>query len=162
MVVKLTLRKNSGSFAQGEYGTVFLFPDENRAIKVYVKNHNFNADHSRKTYLSETEALKTANENEILSGLTAKNYGPVQIEKIEDENGADITDKYFTDLNFSMEYIEGRFQKMGTVESNERERIISLFVDAGINHVNDACAILVEGKVTKIVDFEMEAIELYH
>jgi predicted Ser/Thr protein kinase len=159
---KLTLRKEQGSFDEGAYGTVFFFPEHNKAIKVYLKHRDADADHSRKTFASETTALKIANASEELRGLVPKYCGLVEVEKILDENGTDITEKYLTDLSFGMEFIEGHFQKLGGARGDEYNRIVDLFAKEKIYYVKDACAIFEGEKVTKIIDFGMEEIELWH
>jgi hypothetical protein len=159
---KITLRKTPGAFGEGAYGTVFFFPEKKRAIKVYLKHRDADADHSHRTFESETKALIIANASEHLRQLVPEYFGVVEIEAILNENGNDITQRYLADLNFEMEFIEGHFQKLGAVSGEEYNRVSNLFANEKIFYVKDACAILKDGKVTKIIDFGIEEIELWH
>jgi hypothetical protein len=159
---RLTLRKKPGLFDEGAYGTVFFLLDQKKAIKVYKKHRDADTDHSRQTFKSETDALRIANGSEHLRDLVPRYCGVIDVEAILDESGADITERYLTDLSFEMEFIEGRFQKLGVVSGEEYERIADLFAKEKIHYVKDACAILEDGKATKVIDFGMEEIELWH
>ena len=159
---KITLKKTPGRFDEGVYGTVFLFPDRRRAIKVYKQLTSVDAAHSHETFASETEALQIANASKNLEELVPEYFGLVDVEAVLDERGSDITNRYLTELSFEMEFIEGRFQKLGAIGGSEYNRIVELFAKEKIFYVKDAGAILENGSVTKIIDFGMKEIELWH
>ncbi|KAB7703682.1 hypothetical protein GBN33_00035 [Plesiomonas shigelloides] len=82
---------------------------------------------------------------------------------ILEQNGIDVTENYFTEFSYSMEFIDGNFRKLGEINSLEAERVSKLFSDHGINYTSDSSAVLdSNGKVFKLIDFALEYFEVWH
>lgn len=109
-------------------------------------------------FQSEVDAYEIAMKNEELSKLVPHFYGPVLIGRLE---GA--REEVAHDKAYSMEFIEGDFRKIGTVNSSEKMRIVKLFRKHGINHVIDSSVIMnEENQIIKVVDFATKEFELLH
>jgi len=105
-------------------------------------------------------AIRASNPNDVIGSDTAS-FGSNSGEA-DDHSRRRVTLFSSGALSFGMEFIEGHFQKLGAISGSEFDRIADLFAKEKINYVKDACAILEDGKVTKIIDFGMEEIELWH
>ena len=139
---------------EGVYGQVFYLKENHgkTAVKVFFKKDDKTKDYIENTFLSEVEAYKILSSNTELAQYVPKFYNTLVIEKIIDRNGKDISDQYYLDFAFKMEFIEGIFTKYGT-DYSECD-ILKKFVDVGVTYVKD-CSVIVDGdkKPIKIIDF---------
>jgi len=171
MSKKIILDSQDYIFQQGAYGRVFCtkmtlenidnYDEEARAIKVFLNLGDKPEEHVKKVFESEVKAYMTLSKNENLKRYIPKFHGKVLVEKIIDINGNDISDLFFLDLAFEMEYIEGNFVKYG--RNYDTCNVLKSFIDIGVHDVKDCSVILNnKNKPTKIIDFAMEEFELYN
>ncbi|ENW94407.1 hypothetical protein [Acinetobacter dispersus] len=158
----MVLNKVDQQFKQGKYGTVFFNKVEGTAIKVFRKS-DLCDQHVANVYSSEVEAYKLVQNSDELKKITPKFYGEVNISSIHDQFGNDLSPSFYLDKAYKMEYIEGVFIDFGSgsMDTDERLKLINLFKEDGIEHITDSSVILEEGKKIKyIVDFAKEEFEL--
>ncbi len=163
MMSKIIININEYLFKQGAYGKVFFRKNntDNVAIKVFFNRGDNPDDHIEKTFNSEVDAYNIIKNNKDLSKFIPKFYGKVVVDKIINEDGEDISNMFFLNYAYKMEYIEGDFVKYGS--NDNKCNILKSFMYEGVHNVADCSAILNnDGKPTKIIDFATEEFELYH
>lgn len=115
------------------------------------------ADHVEAVFSAELEAYRIAKQDKDLSLLVPDFYGSVGIGNISDNAGADISDQFWLSCAYQMAHVKGSFVKIGSIDSEEANRVMRLFHAAGIRHVVDASVVLdVNRKVACVVDFAVE------
>lgn len=156
MIIDLRKNRKDG----GAYGLVAFSEDMKTAIKVFSRSQEL--EQARNVYESEYTAYELAGKDKEASQLVPEFYGKPDIEKIIDEDGNDITHKYYTDLAFSMSYEEGLFVKFSQVNNDERNRVLKIFNSIGIRYLTD-CSVLINnsGKVVKVIDFATQEFEVW-
>ena len=150
-------------FKQGDYGRVFFKKNntDNVAIKVFFNCEDKPDDHIEKTFNSEVDAYEIIQKNKDLSKFIPKFYGKVLVDKIISENGEDLSNRFFLNYAYKMEYIEGHFTKHG--RNRSRCNVLKSFIAAGVHCVADCSAIFDDnGNPIKIIDFATEEFELRH
>lgn len=102
-------------------------------------------------FKSEVDAYHIAQTNSTLQEYCPEFYGIVNIEKIIDQQGNDISEKFYLDLAYEMEFIIGHF---GPHRDQFNCPISKRFQEAGINYMED-CSIVYDekGNVKKFIDF---------
>ena len=144
----------------GAYGLV-VFTNDGKAIKVFSKAHS--KEQAKKVFESECSAYYKAQQYESIKSLVPQFYGKIIVGSILDKNGIDVTENYFTEFSYSMEFIDGNFRKLGEINRLEAERVSKLFSAHGINYTSDSSAVLdSNGKVFKLIDFALEYFEVWH
>ena len=139
---------------EGTYSSVYK--NYTLAIKVFKKSGNYSYEQIRKIYNSQIDAyIKAKDDIELLVHLPVF-FGSMNICKIFDKNGNDISDNYHLDLNYVVEYINGNFVKYSTASENECNRIKTLFKQNGINYIMDSLVIFDGVQIVKIIDFATE------
>ncbi|GEM_PF-3198655 len=146
----------------GAYGDIFLNSVDGTVIKVFRKDNPL--EHCREVYDNEIKAYSLALGDLNLKSYVPHYYGREQIDSVFDENGVENTEKYFLDLNFKMEFVDGKFIKIGSplVSSQEASQVQGFFRQVGINFLRDASVTLnQQGKIEKVIDFSLKEIELF-
>jgi len=149
-------------FNQGVYGRVFYKKDnsQKRAVKVFFKSTDKSNEHINNTFKSEVDAYNIICKNQELQNYIPKFYGQISIDKIIDKNGIEISDKYYLEYAYEMEFIEGTFRKYGN--NYTTCNILKAFIEEGVANMKDCSAIIKDGKPIKIIDFSTEEFELSH
>ncbi|EPP2133006.1 hypothetical protein ACUNB3_000922 [Vibrio alginolyticus] len=144
----------------GAYGLVVFNKLDNKAIKIFRKNHT--REQAENVFNSECRAYEKAKNNLDVQKLVPKFYGTLSISKIIDRSGKDITQDYFTDLAYEMSFESGSFHKLNTISRSEISRITTLFNIAGISYVEDA-SVTLDGNsnVVKVIDFAEQEFEFW-
>ena len=146
--------------SEGAYGLVFVNASRTRVLKVFRRKDD--EAHCREVYAAETEALVRGNSLDDVRSLVPCYFGPRTDVVVTEDGGKDVSDEFFADLNYEMEYVEGHFQKIGSIDRKASDPVRALFRSVGIAHTVDASVILdTEGKVTKVIDFAMREIEAW-
>lgn len=108
---------------EGSFGLVFSNKaDSSRVIKVFKGFHHPEADikgyeeseynvYRGKVCDSEIEAYQTATEYVELNEIIPVFYGSVEIEKILDKNGKDVSSYFLIKKNYSLERLYGESKK---------------------------------------------------
>ncbi|ENH2499086.1 hypothetical protein ABVY78_004686 [Vibrio parahaemolyticus] len=144
----------------GAYGLV-AFTNDGKAIKIFSKAHS--KEQAINVFESECSAYNKALKCESLKSLVPQFHGKIIVESIINQSGIDITKDYFTELSYSMEFVDGKFRKLGEIDSLEAQRVSQLFSDHGINYTRDSSAVLdSNGSVFKLIDFALEYFEVWH
>lgn len=150
-------KKNNGCYAE-----VALYDESKKAIKIF-KKHEAGEEHVKNVFNSEVEAYKIASQNKLLSQYIPKFFGECKIEKVFDEYGNDISDKFVLECAYEMELITD------TIISNQSgygrknyEYIMKIFKDEGIYHLSDIAYTLdEEDNINKIIDFAVKEYQLW-
>lgn len=146
--------------SEGAYGLVFVNASRTRVLKVFRRKED--VAHCREVYAVETEALVRSSSSEELRSLVPGYFGPRTDVIVTESGGKDVSEEFLPDLNYEMEYVEGHFQKIGSIDPKESDRVRALFRSVGIAHAVDASVTLdTEGKVAKVIDFSMREIEVW-
>lgn len=142
------------NYKEGAYGTVFFDTLNCFAYKVFLKKIDRSYEFSKNVYDSEVHAYLLSQKNNKISDYVPKFYGHVEIEKIIDVQGRDISSHYYPCLNYKMEYISDKFIDFSQIDEDQQKEYIKLFGENGINHVIDsAVTINTEGRIQKMIDF---------
>lgn len=152
--------KKYPDFREGAYGVVF-FDSNGRATKVFRRRLDADRLHVEKVCDSEIQAYILASATEFLRDLIPAFYGQVAVQCITDENGDDISSDFYLDLAYQMERIEGEFEKISGL-SNGLIEVRKQFKVAGISHISDASVLLLDGRISKVIDFATVEYELFH
>lgn len=156
----MILMQKKAEYDEGTYGRVFFIKSENKAIKVFKRTEN-KYKQVDNVFKSEVQAYKLIELSDTLKKITPNFYGTVKISSIFDENGMDISDNFYLDKAYQMEYVEGVFEKIGSFDGNIRTLIFSIFDEAGIKYVKDASIIFKDNEVKCVIDFAAEEYELF-
>lgn len=146
------------SFDDGFYGTVFFNRSEGTAIKIFKKNPDHDHSHIEATFRNEMDAYSLANAHPDVQKHIPNFYGTQNIDSIFDQHGNNVSDQYYLDLNFKMEFIEGHFQKFGNIPGEQREHYARLFVSAGIHHYCDSNFVIDESGHYRFIDISTKEI----
>lgn len=158
-LTKLKLEKKQLSFKSGAFGTVFFHPD-GLATKVFKKQSQASREYICKVFKSEVDAYGAAIADSELRKIVPAFYGIVFVEKIVNECNIDISGEFELDLSYQMQKIEGCFQKIHNVPKDQFNFLKGLFLNAGIEYIEDASVVLdLSGNVRYIVDFALKEYE---
>ncbi len=158
--MKIIKRNHFESWKDGHYATVFFDAEHKYAYKVFRKGSDQSYERSKATCNSEIKAYELAKAEKKLSCYIPRFYNSIPLEKIEDEAGNDLSDQYFLDVNYKMEFIKGEFIKIGNFQNEKTKKLCQAFIDIGIKHIEDASVVLdSDGKIKKVVDFSIEYFE---
>ncbi len=144
---------------EGAYGVVFVDRAANRIRKIYRVNDEGLASHCIEAYEAEAKAFEIASADERLRELIPEWHGRRSAQSIVDQNDQDVSNEFYSDLAFEVEFIPDAFQKFGVISSGEQERIGALFIERGIAYMKDASVILRDGRVHKVIDFATKEVE---
>lgn len=137
---------------EGCYGEIFIDEKTNTVVKVFKKRKDLEKDFINNVYNSELEAYEILKNIPGIIQYIPKYYGKIDLDKILDIDNKDISENYYLDFNFKLEYISGHFQKYGN--NSHTCEILKKFKNAGISYVKDCSAVLNEKKEPiKIIDF---------
>lgn len=156
----VVFEKKWGIYKEGAYAVVF-FSEDGCATKVFKRRCNVSHSHVTNVFESEVKAYEVAAAHSKLVSLIPSFYGKVQVEKIVDANGADISAGYYLDRAYQMQRVSGEFVKLGSLHFNDSREIRELFIDVGIRHISDASVVLgVNEKIECVIDFALQEYEL--
>jgi len=147
-----------GKCKEGYFGHVYFFP-EGRATKIFKRQKDEDDEYVHKVFSSEVEAYKIVSEVEELRIITPTFFDKVDVSKVIDCNGNDISWKYLLECAYQMEYIDGEFIKVGYYLSRELrkqyEYIRELFCSHGIFYTKDASVLIdpESQKIKYVIDF---------
>lgn len=147
--------------AEGAYGAVFVDRERNRVRKIAYRKQNFDEVHCREIFKAELDALRIAESREELVSLIAAPVDQLEGVVILGSDARDISMKFYTDLVFEAEFIEGIFVKIGATFASNRELIKRKFRAAGIKHLADASVVVDQGKIQKVIDIATHEIEAF-
>jgi hypothetical protein len=152
--------------SNGAFGDVFAFgPD--RAIKVLRKVKvtegpvSLESDHwvvLTAVWDAECSAYELLRTNPELSLYVPGNFARVQVDRIIDEDGRSLSEKYLLSCAFSMDRISGQAQKLGelygTPGFDAIDAIVDRMISAGVKTVPDG-SVFIPGKnaAFTIIDF---------
>ncbi|MGA1941260.1 hypothetical protein [Arcobacter sp. YIC-310] len=149
----------------GSYGRVFVNENKTKAIKVFYKKQDDLTSkrdiHVKRTFESEIEAYQIAYKNDITKEYIPNFFGQVAISKIFNKNEEDVSNEYYTSYSYMMEYVNGRFRKLGTNDFSNKKELLDSFKSLGINNLRDISIIDENEMIIKIVDFSMKDIQYY-
>ena len=147
--------------SEGAYGVVFIDKAARRIRKIWKRRPE--EDHARAVFKAEVEAYGLAMKSPVLTGLIPGDFRLCDPQQIIDMQGQDVSGEFFTDLVFETDLVEGTFQKIGSLGSDEAFRVRRMFFDAGIRHTNDMSVTLsADGVIVKAIDFAVQEHELMH
>lgn len=156
----MILMQKKTEYDEGIYGGVFFIKSENKAIKVFKRTEN-KYEQVDNVFKSEVEAYKLIELSDTLKKITPNFYGTVEISSIFDENGMDISDNFYLDKAYQIEYVEGDFKKIGNFDINIKDQIFSIFNKEGIRYVQDASVIFENNEVKCVIDFAVKYYEQF-
>ena len=137
---------------EGAYGVVFADRAAGRVRKVFRRL--LDEDHVRAVFNSEIGAYAIATAYPLLVNLIPGGFQRCAAQQIIDSADQDVSKEFFPDLAFEMAFIDGTFQKVGTVIGGDAWRVRQLFHHEGIRHTNDMSVVLaVDGCIQKAIDF---------
>ncbi|WP_171946487.1 hypothetical protein [Hyphomicrobium sp. CS1GBMeth3] len=145
---------------EGAYGLIFLDRKLGRIRKVYRRRQDADQAHCSAVFESERQAFELAARVPEISALVPLYFGQSEAGRIIDRDGKDVTGEVYPCLSFEAEYLPGTFEKIGTIDASERQRVMSLFFSADIKHMTDASVRIANGVVDKVIDFAVREIEL--
>lgn len=151
--MKLDLRECS--YKEGAYGLVVFFDDNEKAVKLFKKEHD--KQHAEKVFQAEVSAYKIAKQFVELSNITPDFYGSHFVSQILDLNGSDISHEFHLEMNYVMSFEEGFFQKFATISSTSKCHLTRVFGERGVMHLIDSSVVLDErDEVSIVIDFATE------
>lgn len=137
---------------RGCYGQLFLRPCGKKVVKVFFnrESEGKTRDEIESTFNSEVSAYGKVSHHEELLQLTPKFYGKVDVSQ---ELG--ISDDYYTDLAYEMEFISGRFDPINSyfIQPYSSKHVIKLFESIGVDAIDSAATYNEIGIIQKVVDF---------
>lgn len=146
---------------EGAYGVIFADKVVGRIIKIFKRR--LNEAHVRSVFRAEIDAYDLAASSTEVSSLIPSNFQIVIPRSIVDIHGGNVTDKFFPDLAFQTDLVDGYFHKIGAIDSAEASRVRQLFRKAGIYHTSDmSVTVGTEGRIQKAIDFATVEYELTH
>lgn len=145
-----------GNFKEGHFGCV-IFDANKVATKIFRRHPTISEEHTKKVFYSEVAAYQIAMGNDILNLITPKFYGITRCTSVLDQNNADISSKYYLNLAYQMEAIDGIFVETGVSDPD----IEGIFHNAGIAYTKDYATIMKNGKIIYVIDFATEEHELF-
>jgi len=145
---------------EGAYGLIFLDRKFRRIRKVYKRRLDTDEAHCLAVFESEREAFELAARAPKVCTLIPEYFGESRAGTIIGSGGNDVTDEVYPLLSFEAEFLDGSFDKIGTVIAEERNRIVSLFHAVGIRHMTDASVRVTNQAIDKVIDFAVREIEL--
>ncbi|WP_284179534.1 hypothetical protein [Rhabdaerophilum sp. SD176] len=147
--------------SEGAYGIVFVDRVAARIRKIYRRKPD--EKHTRNVFESEVHAYRLAMGSESLQALVPAHFRLCVPQRIFDSIGTDVTAEFFPDLAFEAEFVDGRFSKIGDIDSREADKIRDAFHSVGIKHTIDmSVCVAPEGHVLKAIDFAVEEHELWY
>lgn len=138
---------------EGAYAAVFS--DGTHVIKIFKSNKEKN--HCTAVFCLEVTAYAIAMGEPELRSLVPGFRTDLTI---EDSQKADVTAKFYSDLAYELDFIDGEFSKITAATQIERDRVTTLFRQHKISHMTDPSVLLSNGRIVKIIDFSVEEIEL--
>jgi hypothetical protein len=151
---------------EGFFGKVFL--NDGCAIKVFKKPpapteqdldpvDNDETDRRRKKFKSEVEAYQKAQKIDELLHYTSHFIGERVIARVFDIDNNDVTDHYFLDCAYAMDYLKVKWIKYAPNSVKSAHVVKNTFKQHGINAMNDFSFYL-DGNdnVVRIIDFAIE------
>jgi hypothetical protein len=145
---------------EGAFGLIFVDDARARVLKVFRRKSEASEEHCRLVFQAETGAYRLASNSPNLKGLVPAFHGVRPDLTVLDREGKDVSAKFIPGLAYEMDFIAGSFQKMGTVQSDEVNRIKALFRAEGIAYLTDASVVMLGGKIDKVIDFAVRDYEL--
>ncbi|MFA5215238.1 hypothetical protein [Sulfuricurvum sp.] len=148
--------------SMGCYGRVFVNEAKNKAIKMFYIASEYQdnlqrKEHVCKTFKNEINAYKLLSSNTLTLQYIPTFYGEVTVEKVEDGNGRDVLGEYYS-LAYSMEFIQGRFDKIENKQFKNLSYIKDEFKKLGVENTRDASVIHDNDTILKIIDFSTQEI----
>lgn len=148
------------SFDYGAYGLVAFVKNKTKAVKIFKKTHSY--EQANNVFKSEVKAYELAQASERVKSLVPNFYGEVIIDNVLDEDGNDISDRFYLSMAYTMSFEEGTFRKISLVSEIEYNRIRADFVGLGINYFKDSSVTVDKnGSINKIIDFATQEFELW-
>ncbi len=158
----MKIKNNEWDFKIGAYSNVFIDKINGFAFKVFTKRKDTDELHSIKVFENEIKAFNLANKDEIFKSYIPNFYGKIKIQKIIDGKGNDISQDFYLDLNYKMEFIDGGFVKWNSIGPSNKKEITAHLNRLKISHYLDSSVIVDhEGNIQKIIDFSIKEIELF-
>lgn len=157
----LILTLNYPDYEEGSYGTVF-FSSDGRATKVFHRKNDIPEAHVEQVFKSEVEAYELASVRQDLCNLIPTYFGCVSVQKIINSADEDISNKFYLDRAYQMQWIRGTFIKLSTLTPDIKQAVEKDFFSAGIYHTCDASVVFKENRVTCIIDFATQEYLLEH
>lgn len=152
--------KRQNTKHEGNWGEIFCTID-NKAIKIFKKNKEYRHEQIKNIFESEIEAYKIISSNNELKKYIPIFEGKCDVSKIIDIDGKDISENFYIDCAYKMEFIDGTLNKSYGCESGKCPILIA-FKNAGVHFVND-CAAFVDdsGNALKIIDFATQDFDVF-
>jgi hypothetical protein len=144
--------------AKGAYALVFLDKQQGRVHKLFKTSawDNTVSDADRKrTFGYELEAYKIAASDETLRNYIPRFHGQLQVTKVIDTDGTDISGRFFLDHCYCLDLIQGPETKIGAVMGGiaHIERMVKEFHERGVMYLEDASVFFAADEAkTKVID----------
>ena len=148
--------------AEGAHGVILADTSKGRVRKIFFSQPSESGRPSARMFCSEVRAYEIAMMRPRLQGLVPKFFGRCPTGTILDEHGINISDEFVPGLAFEAEMINLAFVKIGTIDANERKRVVDLFAGEGISYLEDASVAMDGNLVVKVIDFAIEGFEVQH
>lgn len=153
----MILHLKNGNYENGAYGTVIFDIENKKAIKVFKRREPYREQKIKETFESEVLAYNIAIKNDDLKKYIPNFYGKCEeIEKIHSEDGEDISNQYYLNCAYTMEYIDDKFMKNNCylVDQKNKEEIFKLFKDSEIMYLIDSSVSINHGgQIVCVIDF---------
>ena len=148
-------------FAEGAYGVIFVDDKKRKIVKIYKRSTDKKEEHVMNAFKAEAEAYKKANDSCMLSKLIPGGFRSLVGCTISNRDGSEVTEQYFEDCAFKVDFVPGNFIKIGRIDSNVARQVCQLFHQEGIRHTKDMSVTLDnQNRVIKAIDFATVEYEL--
>jgi hypothetical protein len=161
----------NGKFCEGAFAVVAISWEEGIARKLFKRasedamhyqRRPWENDIRRATFQSEVDGYKAVMSSADARRLVPEFKGIVNISRVLNAAGNDISDGYLLDCCFAMELLAGNFRKLfisgkPIVPEDEANRVVRTLREVGIHYLIDASVRVdpTKEKVEKIIDFAL-------
>lgn len=129
--------------AKGAYALVFFDKERGLAFKLFKTSawdDTFSDDERKRTFGYELEAYQIAHDDETLRNYIPRFHGQIQVTKVIDTDGTDISGRFFLDLCYALDLVQGSEDKI--LQQYGRlphvKDMVQKFHSRGIRYLEDA------------------------
>lgn len=148
---------------EGAYSVVFVSRSGRpTARKIFRRAAPGGREHSQLTFAAEVAAYELAMGSPDARLIVPQLFGQQHVLGVRDRDQTDVSQEFYLDLAFDMEFIDMRFEKLSQFGERERFRVSSILAQVGIMYAADASASGTTDCISKVIDFSTHEIELWH
>jgi hypothetical protein len=146
---------------EGDYGVIFVDDKKRRIVKIYKKSIDKTEKHVTDVFEAEAKAYEKANESWSLSKLVPGGFRRLEGCTVVEKNGSVVTEKYFENSAFEVDFVPGEFRKIGCIDSDLAKEVCELFHQEGIMHTKDMSVTTdKQNCIIKAIDFAIREHQL--